>query len=129
MGTTLEDVTTDHLWPQFDAASALAQEGRWREAIPQFETLLAADVPRDLRARSRWEDGIAAFERSGALFEQLGDSHNLSITLNRLGELHYERHDFPNAIQVYQRDLKIVEQLQDERAVAQALNNLALACV
>src|SRR5207244_9024993 len=67
--------------------------------------------------------------RSSALFEQRSDVHNLSITLNRLGELHYERHDFPNAIQVYQRDLKIVEQLQDERAVAQALNNLALAYV
>src|SRR5438105_4526446 len=262
MGTTVEDLTTDTIWQRFDAASTLAQEGRWREAIPQFEALLAAALSRDLRAhvlndlgvayqslgdferatesfqqsydiyerdrnrlgaaialgnlgtlhrqqrewqqaiycfersllvfenlkidnlavaklrvdmgdalaatgkpkaaseqyelalarqdadgdsrtvaltlhalgtaqraRSRWQDGIAAFERSSALFEQLGDSQHVSVTLNRLGELHYERHDFANAIQVYQRDLKIVEQSQDERAVAQALNNLALAYV
>src|SRR5262249_46606614 len=94
-----------------DMGDALAETGKPRAATEQYELALAQQAEAGdkramaltlhalgaaLRARARWEDGIAAFERSIELFEELGDQKNLSATLNRLGELHYERRDYEN---------------------------------
>ena len=131
MGTTLEDVTTDHLWPQFDAASALAQEGRWREAIPQFETLLAADVPRDLRAHVLNDLGVAYqslgdFEHAAANFQQSYDIYErdqnrlgAAIALGNLGTLHRQQRQWQQAIYCLERSLLVFENLKiDNLAVA-----------
>ena len=54
---------------------------------------------------------------------------NLAATLNRLGELHYERHDYESAVTVYHRDLQLSEALRNQHAIAQTTSNLALAYV
>jgi tetratricopeptide (TPR) repeat protein len=104
---------------------ALARQEAEGDRHAQALTLHALGTA--LRARSRWEDGIAAFERSIALFEELGDSQNVATTLNRLGELQYERHDYENAVETYRRDLQLSESLKNPKAIAQAVNNLGLA--
>lgn len=79
------------------------------------------------RARQRWEDGIAAFQRSIQIFESLDDQRSLAATLNRLGELYYERRDYANAVATYERDLQLSESLQSRRAIAQTAGNLGLS--
>jgi tetratricopeptide (TPR) repeat protein len=125
-----------------DMGDSLAASGKPRAACEQYELALARQEAEGdrraqavtlhalgtaLRARSRWEDGIAALERSIALFEELGDTQNLAATLNRLGELQYERHDYEKAIETYRRDLKLSESLKNPKAIAQTVNNLGLA--
>src|SRR5438094_647652 len=133
MGTTLEDVTTGHLWQHFDAASALAQEGRWREAIPQFAALLAADVPRALRAHVLNDLGVAYqslgdFEQAAANFQQSYDIYErdrnrlgAAIALGNLGTLHRQQREWQQAIYCFERSLLVFENLK--------IDNLALAYV
>ena len=125
-----------------DMGDSLVATGKPRAACEQYELALARQEAEGdkhgqavtlhalgtaLRARSRWEDGIAAFERSIALFEELGDAQSLATTLNRLGELQYDRHDYENAVETFRRDLKLSESLKNPKAIAQAVNNLGLA--
>lgn len=125
-----------------DMGDSLVATGKPRAACEQYEIALARQAAEGdkhgqavtlhalgtaLRARSRWEDGSVAFERSIVLFEELGDAPNVATTLNRLGELQYERHDYENAVETFRRDLKLSESLKNPKAIAQSVNNLGLA--
>jgi tetratricopeptide (TPR) repeat protein len=125
-----------------DMGDSLVATGKPRAACEQYELALARQEAEGdkhgqavtlhalgtaLRARSRWEDGITAFEHSIALFEELDDAQSLATTLNRLGELQYDRHDYENAVETFRRDLKLSESLKNPKAVAQAVNNVGLA--
>src|SRR2546429_251251 len=124
MGTTVADLTTENLWRRFDAASALAQEGRWQEAIPQFEALLAADVPRDLRAHVLNDLGVAyqslgEFERAAANFQQSYDIYErdrnrlgAAIALGNLGTLYRQQREWQQAIYCFERSLLVFENLK-----------------
>src|SRR5438045_3012721 len=139
MGTTVEDLTTDTIWQRFDAASTLAQEGHWREAIPQFEALLAADVSRDpstssgraLRAHVLNDLGVAYqslgdFEHAAANFQQSYDIYErdrnrlgAAIALGNLGTLHRQQREWQQAIYCFERSLLVFENLK--------IDNLATA--
>lgn len=125
-----------------DMGDALAAAGKPKAACEQYELALKRQTAEDdrramaltlhalgaaMRARQRWEEGIAAFQRSIELFEALGDRPSVGTTMNRLGELYYERRDYENAIASYERDLEISESLQNRRAAAQTAGNLGLA--
>src|SRR6478672_8560941 len=105
--TTVHDET----WQSFDAASALAQVGNWREAIPNYEALNAQpDLPLDLRAHLYNDLGVAYqslgdlekavdfFEKSWDLYEDAKNRLGAAIALGNLATAHTQRRDWVKAV-------------------------------
>ncbi len=64
--------------------------------------------------------------RSSHVFETLHDDHNLSVTLNNLGNTASTRGDLAQAIEYLTRCLKITESLGDSSGMARALGNIGV---
>src|SRR5712692_10289378 len=121
----------DELWKQFDAASVLAQAGRWHEAIPQFEALLRADLSSDLRAHVLNDLGVAhqsigeldkaieRFRESWEVYDQDKNKLGAAIALGNLGTAHRQRREWNEAILCCERSLLVFENLK--------MSNLAVA--
>ncbi len=64
--------------------------------------------------------------RSTHVFETLHDDHNLSVTLNNLGNTASSRGDLAQAIEYLTRCLRIAESLGDSSGMARALGNIGV---
>ncbi len=121
----------DGYWKKFDEASALAQAGRWREAIPPFESLLKENVSADLRAHILNDMGVAyqslgeldtaieQFRAAWDVYEKDKNRLGAAIALGNLGTAHVQRREWDEAILSFERSLIVFENLKiDNLAVA-----------
>ncbi len=121
MGTTL---VKDDVWTRFDEASALAQDGRWREAIPPFEALLDEELSRDLRAHvlndlgvayqslGDFENAMEKFRAAWEIYERDKNQLGAAIALGNLGTVHRQQREWHDAIGCFERSLLVFENLK-----------------
>jgi tetratricopeptide (TPR) repeat protein len=122
----------DTLWQRFDAISALAQAGRWNEAIPQYVELLRAPLSNDMRAHVLNDLGVAYqsmgnlaqavenFRRVWELYEQDKNQLGAATALGNLGAAYAQQRHWNAAVDALERSLVVFENRKIENlAVAQ----------
>ena len=76
--------------------------------------------------QGRWDDAIAAFERSLAICRTLGNRHGEGITLINLGIVYGRQERWADAIAAFEQALAIFRTLGDRHGEGQTLNNLGV---
>jgi len=124
-------MTTDWRWQEFDEASALAQAGRWAEAIARFDALLAQELETGLRAHVHNDLGVAHqslgdldqavahFRQSHTIYDRARNRLGAAIALGNLGAAHVQRREWDAAVDCFERSLVVLDNLKiDNIAVA-----------
>ena len=78
------------------------------------------------QVQGRWDDAIAAYEQSLAIYRSLGDRHGEGATLNNLGVVYRNQGRWDNAIAAYEEALAICRSLGDRHGEGQTLTNLGV---
>jgi tetratricopeptide (TPR) repeat protein/CHAT domain-containing protein len=121
--------------------SVYAQQGRWEEAIANYEKAL--EIFRALGDRQgeaqtlgnlgsvyaqqgRWEEAIANYEKALEIFRALGDRQGEAQTLGNLGSVYRLQGRWEEAIANYEKALEIFHELGDRHGEGKTLNNLGL---
>jgi tetratricopeptide (TPR) repeat protein len=72
----------------------------------------------------KFDQAIAAYERSLAIGEELGDRRHIGMVLNSFGGALQARGRFDQAIAAFERSITIREELGDQRSIGMVLNSL-----
>jgi tetratricopeptide (TPR) repeat protein len=77
--------------------------------------------------QGRFEEAVAAFERSYTISEELGDQRSLAMVLNSLGGVYQRQGQFEEAVAAFERSVRIGEELDDNRHLAMVHTSLGNA--
>jgi len=105
-------------WAQFGLEVAHAQGERTLEAMLLNEIGYSYDNKGELNK------ALEYFERSRAIFEEIGDRAGLAVAFNCIGNIHVYKGLWDEALQYYERSRAIREEIGDRGGLAQSLNDI-----
>ncbi|MGH8907569.1 MAG: tetratricopeptide repeat protein [Egibacteraceae bacterium] len=76
--------------------------------------------------QQRYEEAIASYEESLAIYRECGNRVREGTVLNNLGVAHREQRRFDQAIDLYEQSVTIARELGDRVGEARVLNNLGV---
>ena len=125
----------------FALGTLYAQQGRWEEAVRNYEESLR--IKRSLGDRhgeaqalmslgnlylqqGRWEEAEGNYERALEVFRALGDRQSEAWTLGNLGIVYLQQGRWEEAEGIYERALEVFRALGDRQSEARTLSNLGI---
>jgi predicted ATPase len=107
------------------AAGAVAYRLSAGGESPARQALLCNEIGLIHKACGAYDEALAWYEKSVALFEALGDRAGLARTYNNIGAIHQACGAYDAALEWYMKDLAISEELGDRAGLAATLHNMA----
>lgn len=77
-----------------------------------------------LRAKSKFDDALAAYRAAQTVAEKINDSDGIAETLNRQGSIHRIKSEFAQALDLHEASLTRFTQTQNKAGMGAALNNI-----
>jgi tetratricopeptide (TPR) repeat protein len=127
------------MWVDYYQARLDWAHQKWRVAESGFRTLLAQDLPVELRARAlrwlgeslhyggQWQEQLILEQEALVLSSVLGDDSNRAAIYNLMGWAHLRQSQPQESLVAFEHSLRLCQGLGSREQEAWALNNLGVA--
>lgn len=122
----------DYIWNAYlflmpDSAAILAEELHVYAKNQKY--IKAAAVGFNIQGiantvQSNYKLALEYFEKSMAIFEDIGDKQGIASSLNNFGLIYSNQDNYPLAIEYYEKSLAIAEEMGDKRSIINSLMNI-----